>query len=54
MHHTVTGCNLAVGDLLGTGTISGTDPKSYGSLLELTWQGKNPLKLSNGEERIFL
>jgi len=39
---------------LGTGTISGTEKDSYGSLLELTWSGKEPLKLPNGEERVFL
>jgi len=50
----VTGCNLSVGDLLGTGTISGTEVGSYGSLMEVTWSGKNPIKLPNGEERIFL
>lgn len=53
-HHTVTGCNLNVGDLLGSGTISGTDKGSYGSLLELCWGGKEPIKLSSGEERTFL
>lgn len=54
MHHTVTGCNLNVGDLLGTGTISGTEKNSFGSFLELAWSGKEPIKLPNGEERIFL
>ncbi len=53
-HHTVNGCNLEVGDLYASGTISGTDPKSFGSMLELTWRGQNPLKLSNGEERKFI
>lgn len=53
-HHTVTGCNLNVGDLLGSGTISGTEKQSYGSLLELCWGGKEPIKLPNGEERTFL
>lgn len=45
---------MEVGDLLATGTISGDDPNSYGSMLELSWSGKNPIKLSNGEERAFL
>lgn len=53
-HHTVTGCNLRTGDLLASGTISGPDKDSYGSLLELTWRGSNPLKLPGGEERKFL
>ena len=38
-HHTITGCNLRPGDLLGSGTISGPEEKSYGSLLELSWNG---------------
>lgn len=53
-HHTVNGCNLQTGDLLASGTISGPDPSSYGSMLELTWNGKDPLKLPGGEERKFL
>lgn len=54
VHHTVTGCAMRTGDLLASGTISGPTPDSYGSLLELTWRGEKPLKLSNGEERTFL
>ena len=53
-HHSVTGCSMAVGDLLGSGTISGTEKGSYGSLLELCWGGKESVKLPNGEERKFL
>jgi fumarylacetoacetase len=53
-HHTCNGCNLRAGDLLGTGTISGTDPSSVGSLLELSQGGKTPLQLPNGEQRSFL
>jgi fumarylacetoacetase len=53
-HHTVNGCNLNIGDLLASGTISGTTPDSYGSLLELTWGGKNPIPLPNGTTRRFL
>lgn len=53
-HHTVTGCNMRTGDLLASGTISGPDKNSYGSLLELTWRGTEPIKLPNGEERKFL
>ena len=53
-HHTVTGCNLNSGDLLGTGTISGTEKSEYGSMLELTWGGKEKIQLPSGEERVFL
>jgi fumarylacetoacetase len=53
-HHTVNGCNLQSGDILGTGTISGPTPDSYGSLIELTWNGKNPIHLNSGEERTYL
>ncbi len=53
-HHTVNGCNLQPGDLLATGTISGPDPGSYGSLLELAWKGTKPIRLPNGETRVFL
>jgi fumarylacetoacetase len=53
-HHTVNGCNLQPGDLLGTGTQSGPAPEEAGSLLELTAGGKQPVTLSNGETRTFL
>lgn len=53
-HHTSNGCNVIAGDMMGSGTISGPTPDSYGSMLELTWRGKNPLKLSNGSERKFI
>lgn len=53
-HHTVNGCNLNVGDLLASGTISGTTPYSYGSLLELTRNGTEPLTLPGGSHRSFL
>ncbi|MFO1324349.1 MAG: fumarylacetoacetase [Burkholderiales bacterium] len=53
-HHTVNGCNLAAGDLLGSGTQSGPDPAQGGSLLELSAGGKHPLQLENGEMRSFL
>jgi len=53
-HHTSNGCNLQPGDLLGTGTISGPDQASCGSLLETTLGGKDPLVLASGEERRFL
>jgi fumarylacetoacetase len=53
-HHTVNGCNIQVGDLYASGTISGPSPGSYGSLLELTWNGQKSLHLANGSERTFL
>ncbi|REE83149.1 fumarylacetoacetate hydrolase [Lutibacter oceani] len=53
-HHTSNGCNINVGDLMASGTISGKNPNSYGSMLELTWAGKNPIQLSNGEKRKFI
>lgn len=53
-HHTVNGCNLQPGDILGTGTISGPTPDSYGSLIELTWGGQNTINLNSGEERVYL
>ncbi|HZX28550.1 MAG TPA: fumarylacetoacetase [Telluria sp.] len=53
-HHTVNGCNLRPGDLLGSGTQSGPQPDEAGSLLELTVGGKQRLTLSNGEQRTFL
>lgn len=53
-HHTVNGCNLRPGDLLGTGTISGAAPGSYGSLLELAQRGKTPVALPDGSQRTFL
>ena len=53
-HHTSSGCAMRTGDLLGSGTISGLEPGSYGSLLELTWNGKQPLALSEGSTRTFL
>ena len=52
-HHTVNGCNARPGDLMASGTISGEDKGSYGSLLELTWRGSEPLDVA-GEERTFL
>lgn len=53
-HHTVNGCNINTGDLYASGTISGSEPGSYGSMLELTWRGAKPLKLSDGSERRFI
>ena len=53
-HHSITGCNMRVGDLMGSGTISGPEKDSRGSLLELTWNTTEPLTLVNGEQRGFL
>ena len=53
-HHTIAGCNVRVGDLMGSGTISGQEKDSRGSLLELTWNTTEPLTLANGEQRGFL
>jgi fumarylacetoacetase len=53
-HHTINGCNLRPGDLLGSGTQSGPAPEEAGSLLERTFGGREPLQLSNGERRGFL
>ena len=53
-HHTVNGCNVVSGDMMGSGTISGPTPDSYGSMLELSWAGKNPLQLPDGSTRSFI
>ena len=53
-HHTVNGCNVRSGDMMGSGTISGPTKDSFGSMLELTWKGSNPIKLNDGTERKFI
>ncbi|MBN8641452.1 MAG: fumarylacetoacetase [Flavobacteriales bacterium] len=53
-HHTSNGCRVNSGDMMGSGTISGPTPDSFGSMLELTWSGKNPIKMSDGSERKFI
>ena len=53
-HHTVNGCNVRCGDLMGSGTISGPTEDSYGSMLELAWKGTKPLKMKDGSERKFI
>ncbi|QCX39120.1 fumarylacetoacetase [Aureibaculum algae] len=53
-HHTSNGCNVRAGDMMGSGTISGPTKESYGSMLELTWAGKNPITLNDGSERKFI
>ncbi|MFT5056100.1 MAG: fumarylacetoacetase [Pseudoalteromonas distincta] len=53
-HHTVNGCNVNVGDMMASGTISGRDEHSYGSMIEISQGGKKPLELKNGKTRTFL
>jgi fumarylacetoacetase len=53
-HHTSNGCRVNSGDMMGSGTISGPTSDSFGSMLELTWGGKNPLIMSDGTERKFI
>ncbi len=53
-HQTVNGCNLNVGDMYASGTISGPNENQYGSMLELSWRGTKPIKLSDGSERKFM
>lgn len=53
-HHTVGGCNMNIGDLCASGTISGATPDSYGSMLELTWRGSKPIPMPDGTERKFI
>lgn len=53
-HHTVNGCNIQVGDMYASGTISGPSPGSYGSMLELSWNGQKPLTMPDGSERTFI
>ncbi len=53
-HHTINGCKINSGDMMGSGTLSGPTSDSYGSMLELAWQGTKPVALKNGEERKFI
>jgi len=53
-HQTVNGCNINVGDIYSSGTISGPDPGSFGSMIELSWQGTRPLIFPDGSERRFI
>jgi fumarylacetoacetase len=53
-HHTVNGCNVRVGDMMASGTISGKDENAYGSMLELSWAGSKPLTLKDGSQRKFI
>lgn len=53
-HHTITGCKVEVGDMMGSGTISGPTPDSYGSMLEIAWNATKPVTLEGGESRTFI
>lgn len=53
-HHTVNGCNVRVGDLMASGTISGPDQGSYGSMLEICWKGTRPVDMPDGSQRRFI
>jgi fumarylacetoacetase len=53
-HHTITGCKVEVGDMMGSGTISGSTPDSYGSMLEIAWNATKPVTLNGGETRSFI
>ena len=53
-HHTVNGCNVNVGDMMGSGTISGKVPSSYGSMLELSWAGTKTVPMKDGTTRVFI
>ncbi|MCM4154542.1 fumarylacetoacetase [Gramella sp. AN32] len=53
-HHTINGCPVNSGDMMGSGTISGPTPDTYGSMLELSWRGEKPIKLKDGSERKFI
>ena len=53
-HHTVNGCDIHAGDMMASGTISGNDESSYGSMLELSWKGTKPISMPDGSERKFI
>ncbi|HZH86605.1 MAG TPA: fumarylacetoacetase [Brumimicrobium sp.] len=53
-HHTINGCNIRCGDMMASGTISGEDKSSFGSMLELSWRGTQPIKMNDGSERKFI
>lgn len=54
MHHSVNGCNFNPGDFCASGTLSGEEKESWGSLLEITWNGRDPIPLNGGGELRFL
>lgn len=53
-HHTINGCNVKVGDMMASGTISGPEPHEYGSMLEISWAGKNSIEMPDGSQRKFI
>ena len=53
-HHTVNGCDINIGDFYASGTISGKEPSSYGSMLELSWKGTKTIEMTDGSERKFI
>lgn len=53
-HHTINGCNVNIGDMMASGTISGPDASEFGSMLELAWKGTKPIQMPDGSERKFL
>ena len=53
-HHTINGCNIRCGDMMASGTISGEDKSSFGSMLELSWRSTQPIKMNDGSERKFI
>ncbi len=53
-HHSVNGCNIRCGDMMASGTISGPDRASYGSMLEISWKGTNPIEMKDGSQRKFI
>ena len=53
-HHTINGCPVYSGDMMGSGTISGPTPDAYGSMLELAWKGEKPIELKDGSKRTFI
>lgn len=53
-HQTINGCNVRAADIYASGTISGNEPNSFGSMMELTWRGANPLTMSDGSARKFI
>lgn len=53
-HHTINGCNIQVGDIYASGTISGPKPEMFGSMLELAWKGTKPIQMKDGSQRVFI
>jgi fumarylacetoacetase len=53
-HHTVNGCNIRIGDMMASGTISGPEPGEFGSMMELSWRGTKPIQLKDGSERKYI